>query len=38
MTFPMWFVYWVLAFLLVIAALAVVAGIQEWRTWRRENR
>jgi hypothetical protein len=37
-TFPLWFVYWVLAFLIVIAGLSVVAAIQEWRAWRRENR
>jgi hypothetical protein len=38
MTFPLWFVYWVAAFLIVIAGLSVVAAIQEWRAWRRENR
>lgn len=38
MTFPLWFVYWVVAFLIVIAGLSVVAAIQEWWLWRRENR
>jgi hypothetical protein len=38
MTLPLWFVYWIVAFLIVIAALAVAAGIQEWWAWRRENR
>ena len=37
MTFPLWFVYWVLAFLAVIALLSVGAAIQEWRLWRREH-
>jgi hypothetical protein len=38
MTFPLWFVYWVLAFLLVVAGLSIAAAFQEWRIWRRENR
>lgn len=38
MSFPLWFVYWVVAFLIVIGVLSVAAAIQEWRIWRRENR
>lgn len=37
MTFPLWFVYWVLAFLVVIAVLAVASWLWEWRCWRREQ-
>jgi hypothetical protein len=37
MTFPLWFVYWVLAFLIVIAVLALVSWAWEWWCWRRER-
>lgn len=37
MTFPLWFVYWVLCFLAVIAGLSVLCALREWWLWRQDQ-
>jgi hypothetical protein len=34
---PLWFWYWVVSFLIVVAILMLAAFIQEWRESRRDD-
>jgi hypothetical protein len=35
MTHSLWWLYWTAAFLIVIAILMAIVGIEEWWKWRK---
>jgi hypothetical protein len=38
MTYPLWWLYWVTAFIGVLSALSIACALREWWLWRKERK